>query len=109
MLKNALIGLMTSLAVIVTIGVVGLHFNERQLYREEIAMTSLDRDYLLMVLKKRSADDCIVEPTGYGWKCTDFKGRVYKVIKNESKMKASRQNAMWNAGDKVAAENELRS
>lgn len=96
MLKNALIGLMTSVAVIVTIGVIGLHHNERQLYREEVTMTSSDRDYLLTVLKKKSADDCIVEPAAYGWKCTDFKGRVYKVIKDERKIKSTRVSSFQN-------------
>lgn len=90
MFKNAIVGLVAFMAVITTIGVVGLHYNERNLFREELIMTSTDRDYLLMVLKKRSADDCIVEPTGYGWKCTDFKGRVYKVFKDEQKIKSAR-------------------
>jgi len=90
MFKNAIIGLVAFTAVITTIGVVGLHYNERNLFREELIMTSTDRDYLLMVLKKRSADDCIVEPTGYGWKCTDFKGRVYKVFKDEQKIRSAR-------------------
>lgn len=93
MLRNAFIGLMTSLMVIVTIGFFGLHHNKPQYDREEVAMTSLDRDYLLMVLKKKSADDCIIEQAAYGWKCTDFKGRVYKVIRDERKIKTARTNS----------------
>ena len=107
MLKNLMIGLLMLSAVIVTIGVVGMHFNERQLYREEVSLTSSDRDYLLAILKKRSADDCIVEPTGYGWKCTDFKGKVYKVIKDESKIKTVRLNSLQNSGYKVVAKGSI--
>ncbi|MEE9910856.1 MAG: hypothetical protein K4571_03945 [Deltaproteobacteria bacterium] len=107
MKKNAIIGMMTFLAFVTAVGIVGLHYNERQLYREEIAMTSSDRDYLLMVLKKRSAGDCIVEPTGYGWKCTDFKGRIFKVIKDENKMKAARLNAMQKSDRIVMSQAEI--
>jgi hypothetical protein len=108
MLKNATIGLMTFLAVSVTIIAVGLHYNERNLYRAEVNMTSSDSDYLQMALKKRSAGDCIVEPTDYGWKCTDFKGRVYKVAKKENNWKkTARSNSAKKSNYKIVAKADI--
>jgi len=90
MFKQAVIGVVLFTVVIIAVGIVGLHYKEQKLYREEIAMTMSEIDYLETVLKKKNADDCIVEPAAYGWKCTDFKGRVYKVFRNEDKIRAAR-------------------
>lgn len=90
MFKQIIIGAVMLAVVIFAVGSVGLHYKERKIYREEVAMTMSDINYLEMVLKKKNADDCIVEPAAYGWKCTDFKGRVYKVFRNEEKMRSAR-------------------
>jgi hypothetical protein len=87
MMNNIRMSILTAMVFIVVAVLVGVHYNERKSFQEEINMISSEREYLLMALKKRSADDCIVEPAPYGWKCTDFKGRVYKITRNENLMK----------------------
>ncbi len=90
MFKQVIIGAVLFTVVIIAVGTVGLHYKEQKLYREEIAMTMSEINYLETALKKKNADDCIVERAAYGWKCTDFKGRVYKVFRDEDKMRAAR-------------------
>lgn len=38
-----------------------------------------ESQYVLRALHQRAAGDCVVEPTSYGWKCTQKDGKVFKV------------------------------
>ncbi len=107
MFKQVIIGAVLFTIVIITAGIVGLHYKEHKLYREEIAMTMSEIDYLEAVLKKKNAEDCIVEPAAYGWKCTDFKGRVYRVFRDEEKMRAIRSNSVKGSNHKKLARTEI--
>lgn len=107
MFKQVIIGVVLFTVVIIAVGIVGLHHKERKLYREEIAMTLSEIDYLETVLKKKNAEDCIVEPAAYGWKCTDFKGRVYKVFRNEDKIRAARLRSTHGSNHREVAQVEI--
>jgi len=107
MFKRVTIGVVLFTVVIIAVGIVGLHYKEHKLYREEIAMTMSEIDYLETVLKKKNADDCIVEPAAYGWKCTDFKGRVYKVFRNEDKIRAARLRSTRGSNHEEMAQVEI--
>lgn len=107
MFKQVIIGAVLFTVVIIAVGIVGLHYKEHKLYGEELAMTMSELNYLETVLKKKNADDCIVEPAAYGWKCTDFKGRVYKVFRNEEKMKAIRSNSATGSNRKNLPRTEI--
>lgn len=107
MFKQVIIGVVLLTIVIIAVGAVGLHYKEHKLYREEIAMTMSETDYLEAVLKEKNADDCIVEPAAYGWKCTDFRGRVYRVFRNEAKMKAIQSNPIQGANHQNLARAEI--
>lgn len=81
LVKNEIIFFLMVLPIIAAFTFIGLHLSERTLHRGEVAMISSDIDYVVAILKKRNAGDCVIEPTTYGWKCTDFNGRVYKIKK----------------------------
>ena len=41
-----------------------------------------EEDYILAELKRRAADDCVLTPTSYGWRCKEYKtGRVFKIAR----------------------------
>ncbi|MRR16640.1 MAG: hypothetical protein EG826_09330 [Deltaproteobacteria bacterium] len=106
MFRQVIISAVLLTIVAIAVGAVGLHYKEHKLYREEMAMTLSEIDYLEAVLKKKNADDCIVEPAAYGWKCTDFRGRVYRVFRDEAKMKAIQSNPVQGANHRNSARPE---
>lgn len=41
-----------------------------------------EEDFILAELKRRAADDCVLTPTSYGWRCREHKtGRVFKIAR----------------------------
>lgn len=107
MFRQVIIGVVFITIVVIAVGAVALHYKEHKLYQEEIAMNLSETDYLEAVLKEKNADDCIVEPAAYGWKCTDFKGRVYRVYRNEAKMKTIQSNPVQGANHRNSARPEI--
>lgn len=48
---------------------------------QPIRMAKADVDFVQRELLRRSADDCVLTPTSYGWRCVDRQGRVYKIAR----------------------------
>jgi hypothetical protein len=44
-------------------------------------LSSAEIKYINEALNKKSVGDCGIEPTYYGWKCTDRDGRVYRIVR----------------------------
>ena len=68
--------------IIITIALVlcGLYWSQMTKVRQDI-MSKSDEDYILMVLRQKSADDCVLTPVSPGvWSCKEFKtGKVFMV------------------------------
>ena len=71
-----------SAIIIVTLALVmcGLYWSQTVKVRQDI-MSKSDEDYILMVLRQKSADDCVLRPIRPGvWSCTEWKtGKVFMV------------------------------
>lgn len=71
-----------SAIVVVTIALVfcGLYWSQAVKVRENITSQS-DEEYILMILKQKGADDCVLRPISEGvWSCTEWKsGKVFMV------------------------------
>jgi hypothetical protein len=71
-----------SATIVVTIALVfcGLYWAQRPIpYRDNISIS--DEEYILMVLRQKAADDCVLRPISEGvWSCTEWKsGKVFMV------------------------------
>jgi hypothetical protein len=73
---------MWSAIVVVTIALVfcGMYWSQTVKVRENITSQS-DEEYILMILKQKGADDCVLRPISEGvWSCTEFKtGKIFMV------------------------------
>ena len=71
-----------SATIVVTIALVfcGLYWAQQPIpYRDDISIS--DEEYILMVLKQKGADDCVLTPISEGvWACKEWKsGKVFMV------------------------------
>lgn len=68
--------------IIITIALVlcGLYWSQMTKVRQDI-MSKSDEDYILMVLRQKSADDCVLREIRPGvWSCTEWKtGKIFMV------------------------------
>ena len=71
-----------SVVTVVTLALVfcGLYWSQTVKVRQDI-MSKSDEDYILMVLRQKAADDCVLTPISEGvWSCTEWKtGKVFMV------------------------------
>ncbi len=71
-----------SVVTVVTLALVfcGLYWSQTVKIRQDI-MSKSDEDYILMVLRQKAADDCVLTPISEGvWSCTEFKsGKIFMV------------------------------
>ena len=71
-----------SAVIVVTLALVmcGLYWSQTVKIRQDI-MSKSDEDYILMVLRQKSADDCVLRPVSEGvWSCTERRtGKVFMV------------------------------
>ena len=71
-----------SATIVVTIALVfcGLYWSQSVKVRQNITSQS-DEEYILMVLKQKGADDCVLTPISEGaWSCKEWKsGKVFMV------------------------------
>ena len=71
-----------SAIIVVSLALVfcGLYWSQTVKVRQDI-MSKSDEDYILMVLRQKSADDCVLRPIRPGvWSCTEWKsGKVFMV------------------------------
>jgi hypothetical protein len=68
--------------IIITIALVmcGLYWSQMTKVRQDI-MSKSDEDYILMVLRQKAADDCVLREIRPGvWSCTEWKtGKIFMV------------------------------
>jgi hypothetical protein len=71
-----------SAIIVVTIALVfcGMYWSQMVKVRENITSQS-DEGYILMILKQKGADDCVLTPISEGvWACKEWKsGKVFMV------------------------------
>ena len=71
-----------SAIIVVTLALVmcGLYWSQTVKVRQDI-MSKSDEDYILMVLRQKSADDCVLTPISENvWACKEFKsGKIFMV------------------------------
>ena len=71
-----------SAIIIVTLALVmcGLYWSQTVKVRQDI-MSKSDEDYILMVLRQKAADDCVLTPISENvWACKEFKsGKIFMV------------------------------
>ena len=71
-----------STIIVVTLALVfcGLYWSQTVKVRQDI-MSKSDEDYILMVLRQKAADDCVLTPISEGvWACKEFKsGKIFMV------------------------------
>ncbi len=71
-----------SAIIVVTLALVmcGLYWSQTVKIRQDI-MSKSDEDYILMVLRQKSADDCVLTPISENvWACKEFKsGKIFMV------------------------------
>ena len=71
-----------SAIIVVTLALVmcGLYWSQTVKIRQDI-MSKSDEEYILMVLRQKSADDCVLTPISEGvWACKEWKtGKVFMV------------------------------
>lgn len=71
-----------STIIVVTLALVfcGLYWSQTVKIRKDI-MSKSDEDYILMVLRQKSADDCVLTPISENvWACKEWKtGKVFMV------------------------------
>jgi len=68
--------------IIIVLAIVfcGLYWSQMTKVRQDITSKS-DEDYIIMVLRAKGADDCVLRPISDGvWSCTEWKsGKVFMV------------------------------
>jgi len=71
-----------STIIVVTLALVfcGLYWSQTVKIRQDI-MSKSDEDYILMVLRQKAADDCVLTPISENvWACKEFKsGKIFMV------------------------------
>ncbi len=71
-----------SAIIVVTLALVmcGLYWSQAVKIRQDI-MSKSDEDYILMVLRQKAADDCVLTPISENvWACKEFKsGKIFMV------------------------------
>jgi hypothetical protein len=71
-----------SVVTVVTLALVfcGLYWSQTVKVRQDI-MSKSDEDYILMVLRQKAADDCVLTPISENvWACKEWKsGKVFMV------------------------------
>lgn len=71
-----------SVVTVVTLALVfcGLYWSQTVKIRQDI-MSKSDEDYILMVLRQKAADDCVLTPISENvWACKEWKtGKVFMV------------------------------
>ena len=71
-----------STIIVVTLALVmcGLYWSQMTKVRQDI-MSKSDEDYILMVLRAKHADDCVLTPISENvWACKEFKsGKIFMV------------------------------
>ena len=71
-----------SAIIVVTLALVfcGLYWSQTVKIRQDI-MSKSDEDYILMVLRQKAADDCVLTPISENvWACKEFKsGKIFMV------------------------------
>ena len=71
-----------SVVTVVTLALVfcGLYWSQTVKIRQDI-MSKSDEDYILMVLRQKAADDCVLTPISENvWACKEFKsGKIFMV------------------------------
>ena len=71
-----------SAIIVVTLALVfcGLYWSQMTKVRQDI-MSKSDEEYILMVLRQKSADDCVLTPISENvWACKEFKsGKIFMV------------------------------
>jgi len=71
-----------STIIVVTLALVfcGLYWSQMTKVRQDI-MSKSDEDYILMVLRQKAADDCVLTPISENvWACKEFKsGKIFMV------------------------------
>ena len=71
-----------SAIIVVTLALVfcGLYWSQTVKIRQDI-MSKSDEDYILMVLRQKAADDCVLTPVSPGvWSCREMKtGKIFIV------------------------------
>ena len=71
-----------STIIVVTLALVfcGLYWSQTVKIRQDI-MSKSDEDYILMVLRQKAADDCVLTPISENvWACKEWKsGKVFMV------------------------------
>ncbi len=71
-----------SAIIVVTLALVfcGLYWSQTVKVRQDI-MSKSDEDYILMVLRQKAADDCVLTPISENvWACKEFKsGKIFMV------------------------------
>ena len=71
-----------SVVTVVTLALVfcGLYWSQTVKIRQDI-MSKSDEDYILMVLRQKSADDCVLTPISENvWACKEWKsGKIFMV------------------------------
>ena len=71
-----------SVVTVVTLALVfcGLYWSQTVKVRQDI-MSKSDEDYILMVLRQKAADDCVLTPISENvWACKEWKsGKIFMV------------------------------
>ena len=71
-----------SAIIVVTLALIlcGLYWSQMTKVRQDI-MSKSDEDYILMVLRQKAADDCVLTPISENvWACKEFKsGKIFMV------------------------------
>ena len=71
-----------STIIVITLALVfcGLYWSQTVKVRQDI-MSKSDEDYILMVLRQKAADDCVLTPISENvWACKEFKsGKIFMV------------------------------
>jgi len=66
--------------VLLALTFIGLHLNQRESYKNEMAAYKKDFPYIDAYLKGK-CHDCAIEPTGYGYKVIDLQsGKIFKIV-----------------------------
>ena len=71
-----------SAIIVVTLALIlcGLYWSQMTKVRQDI-MSKIDEDYILMVLRQKAADDCVLTPISENvWACKEWKsGKIFMV------------------------------
>ena len=61
------------------------HFTSRQDFRRTLELSNAEHNRILIELDKLAADDCVLERTATGYKCTETRtGRMFRIVEREA-------------------------